>query len=149
MAPGILERMYKRSPNAPPSRRVHGGYNLVYMSLRHVVFELVPESADFVTDILYDMYTESELIRLCEEARTGHSGELMSAMLEARHRWTLILRDNQMADVRVIVLPARIDVTNRVRDMKYPFGTQEGRFTELKEKLVREVSTSIRLLKPA
>ncbi|SMQ45951.1 unnamed protein product [Zymoseptoria tritici ST99CH_3D7] len=140
MAPRILERMYKRSPNAPPSRRVHGGYNLVYMTLRHVVFDLVPESADFVTDILCDMYTEPELIRLCEEARTGHSGELMSAMLQARRRWTLILRDNQMADVRVIILPARINVTHRDRTMKYPFGTQDGRFTELKEKLVREAA---------
>jgi hypothetical protein len=138
MAPSILERMYRRSSNAPPSRRVHGGYNLVYMSLRHVVFELVPESADFVSDVLYDSYVEPELIKFMEKYRAGDIEELLSAMLKARRTWAMVLRDNAMVDVRMIILPAKqIDVFRD--EEKYPFGTQEGRFTELKERLVREV----------
>jgi hypothetical protein len=114
-----------------------------------MVSSLIPESADFVSDILCEMYSEADIIEFGAQFHDGNVEKLLGAMLKARHKWAEVLRDCRMVDVRIIILPARqIDVFHHDEDKKFPCGTQEGRFTELKDRLVREVSTSPPDLKP-
>lgn len=118
----LADKMYRRTPDAPMSRR--HGIDLLFTMQRHAVFSIDQDSADHISNIIFAQQAihDSDYTKKFELLDEYHADydpgdprrrqkpraapKLRAAMADARLKWAEVLRDEELADVRIIVLPS-------------------------------------------